>query len=216
MAIDDTFPRSNLPDLAVEWGRTVQDEIRSTQKSVNTLSQFTAGQNRTFASSLEQIARQLADIRQTQSFLERQTSYAANDTFFSAANPVGNGFYPFDPEYDLELDITSSNSGGMMITVGANLSVQWTDTTGSGGPVIGVDISWSSGSIPPDVVNAAWVSSSMDYFSGGMSASRASRFDVPGNTPITVKTRRGYNTGTPTNNGTIAIEYPFISVALLR
>lgn len=74
MAVDDTFPPRNLPDGAVEWGRTLEDEVRSAQKDLLSLSQYTSGQNRSTAASLSDIARQLTAISEQQAILlDQQT-----------------------------------------------------------------------------------------------------------------------------------------------
>lgn len=60
---NDVFPRRNLPGAAEEWGRTVEDRIRDVENAAITNKQSTSGLNRTTASNLEELSRQLDDLQ---------------------------------------------------------------------------------------------------------------------------------------------------------
>ena len=58
----DVFPRRNLPGAAEEWGRTVEQRIRGVEYAAITNRQSTSGLNRTTASNLEELSRQIAEL----------------------------------------------------------------------------------------------------------------------------------------------------------
>jgi hypothetical protein len=61
----DVFPRRNLPPLAEQWGREVENRVVSSEGAIESLQQGLSGQNRNTASSLAVIAQQiqgLADV----------------------------------------------------------------------------------------------------------------------------------------------------------
>lgn len=60
---NDVFPRRNLPGDAEEWGRSVEDRIRNVEFSTLGQKQGLSGANRTSASTLQEIARQLVQLR---------------------------------------------------------------------------------------------------------------------------------------------------------
>lgn len=63
----DVFPPMNLPDdgkgqSAVPWGRAVQDRVVTVEGRVEALSQALGGQNRSNASSIQNLAQQISDL----------------------------------------------------------------------------------------------------------------------------------------------------------
>lgn len=58
----DVFPRRNLPPLAEQWGREVENRVVSSEGSIESLQQSLSGQNRNTASSLSVLARQVSDL----------------------------------------------------------------------------------------------------------------------------------------------------------
>jgi hypothetical protein len=215
MAVDDVYPRRNLPGSAEEWGRTVESEVKDAQRSIIQISQDVQGQNRSTAASLEAIARQLDAIAaaqealaeqqallaaqqvalaSTQTELANQVSFLQNASVTQTKNSAVNAtrgasggitLEGYDPTYDCSLSLTSSSTGILEVTVGGQL-------TGSDGisAVVGYEVSWAGGSIGVDWPRCAAAG-------GGLATtSRVSLINVPANTPLTVTTRRGYTGGT--------------------
>lgn len=205
MAVDDTFPPRNLPDGAVEWGRTMEDEVRSAQKDLLALSQYTSGQNRSTAASLSDIARQLTAISEqqsalaqqqaqivaaqdginaTQTFLLNQTQYAGNPASQSATSvspSPGLSLFAYDPTYDIELSVTTSSTGRLSISVGAYVMAL------DAGAGVGVEI---VGVTTPDYFN------SVACFGLAISASRSFVTALSPNSAYTIRTRRWWTSGT--------------------
>lgn len=71
----DIFPRRNLPPLAEQWGREVENRIVSSETGIETLQQGLSGQNRNTASSLAVIAQQIQSIQDAQADLLGRVSY---------------------------------------------------------------------------------------------------------------------------------------------
>lgn len=202
MAVDDVFPRRNLPGEAEEWGRTLEGRIQSSELDVEVLAQSLKGLNRSSASSIEDIARQVQDIAAnqqaiqvaqanitvaqagivaTQNFLLGQTSFAAKNTTF---NYIGTGnIFAYDPTYDCEVTVTAGSTGRLWCQVIAGCQ-------GSGiskGPVVGIEAFWSGGSY--SYANDQGVDASAWRYTG--TVTRAYMLNVPANAVVTVRTRRG-------------------------
>lgn len=67
MSAGDVFPRRNLPDdgkgaSAEPWGREVETRIEGAEASIQSITQSLAGQNRSTASSLGDLASQVRDL----------------------------------------------------------------------------------------------------------------------------------------------------------
>lgn len=78
----DVFPRRNLPPLAEQWGREVENRIVSSETGIETLQQGLSGQNRNTASSLSLIAQQIEDLRATQATIPITSSTSSFSTDF--------------------------------------------------------------------------------------------------------------------------------------
>lgn len=65
MASGDVLPPSNLPGLAVPWGRQVQNLSEETAKKAEVLQLSLAGLNRTTAASLQSLGKQLERLIET-------------------------------------------------------------------------------------------------------------------------------------------------------
>lgn len=68
----DIFPRRNLPPEAEQWGRAHDSRVIEVEKTLVTLQQNVAGQNRNTASSLAELASQIND-------LSGRVSYSSGD-----------------------------------------------------------------------------------------------------------------------------------------
>lgn len=62
----EVFPRRNLPELAEQWGRRMEDAVTANTTSIDILRQSLQGQNRNTASSLATLASQIQAIQVTQ------------------------------------------------------------------------------------------------------------------------------------------------------
>ncbi len=121
-------------------------------------------------------------------FLQTVTSYAANGAVTNGPRGASSGISldGFNGAFDCQLSLRTSSTGKLTITVGANLY---------GGPgvtaVVGFEVIWAGGSIPIDWTRCAAAGG------GGLSTtSRTAFVTVPGNTDVTVRTRRGWQGGT--------------------
>lgn len=77
----DVFPRRNLPNEAEPWGRRVEDEVNALDNRIGTLEQFSRGQNRNTASSLEMMSRQINALPITAVFGERETGFSVGSSY---------------------------------------------------------------------------------------------------------------------------------------
>jgi uncharacterized coiled-coil protein SlyX len=59
----DVFPRRNLPGEAEEWGREVEDRVRRVEYALAGQQQGLSSANRTSASSLQELSRQLQQLQ---------------------------------------------------------------------------------------------------------------------------------------------------------
>lgn len=76
----DVFPRRNLPPLAEQWGREVENRVVSSEGAIESLQQGLSGQNRNTASSLAVIAQQIQSIQDAQADLLGRVSYYTSST----------------------------------------------------------------------------------------------------------------------------------------
>lgn len=60
---NDVFPRRNLPGDSEEWGRNVEDRIRSVEYATLGQKQGLSGVNRTSASTSQELSRQIVQLR---------------------------------------------------------------------------------------------------------------------------------------------------------
>lgn len=67
---NDVFPRRNLPGDAEKWGREVEDRIRGVQYGVLGQKTNLQSENRSTASTQQELARQLVQLKANQSALE--------------------------------------------------------------------------------------------------------------------------------------------------
>jgi hypothetical protein len=192
MAVDDVYPRRNLPGTAEDWGRALETDVVGTKKALEIVGQNIGAQNRATAASLQELSRQLtaisdaqtaienaqANIVSTQDFLLNQTQYGQNSATYSATAPSAGiiSLYSYDGTYDVSLSVTTSSTGKLSITVGS--VVLGLDTAGVGVEIVGVST--------PDYFSSVFVSN------GVLSASRTFQTTLSGNTSYTVRTRRWY------------------------
>lgn len=79
---NDVFPRRNLPGEAEEWGRKVEERIRNVEYGSLSQKSNIQSENRSSSSSLQELSRQLIQIRDTQVAL--QANQAALDAAIRA------------------------------------------------------------------------------------------------------------------------------------
>lgn len=205
--MSDVFPRSNLPDAAVPWGRAHDDRVIALESSLLSVSQSVQGQNRNSASSLALIAQQIqkiADQQQTliaqqaelasqQAQLSFQQSSLANTVNFLATQTLsdskatadgytgantGTTWRAFDSAFDCAVTATTGSGGNLLIQASANL------TAGGLTAVLGIQIDGVTGPSFPGPFCTY-----MTNASGGVSRIVVANL-VP-NTAYTVRLRRG-------------------------
>ena len=62
MAVDDVYPRRNLPGTAEDWGRALETDVVGTKKALEIVGQNIGAQNRATAASLQELSRQIVSI----------------------------------------------------------------------------------------------------------------------------------------------------------
>lgn len=77
----DVFPRRNLPPDAENWGREFERRTVDTEKEVKSLDQSLQGLNRSTASSLQTLARQIKQIPITDVAGIRRDGFAVGSSF---------------------------------------------------------------------------------------------------------------------------------------
>lgn len=205
--MSDVFPRSNLPDEAVPWGRAHDERVISLEKGLGAVNQSVQGQNRNSASSLAVIARQIQKlveqqailVEQQDQLLDQQQALSAQQTTltntvnflatqtvsdskgtadgYTGAN-TGTTWRAFDNEFDCVVSATTGAGGRLLIQASANL------TAGGLTAVIGIQIDGVTGPSFPGPFCTY-----MTNASGGVSRIVVANL-VP-NTAYTVRLRRG-------------------------
>lgn len=198
----DVFPRRNLPTLAEQWGREVENRVTSLEVSTGVNSQGLAGQNRNTASSLSVIAQQIEAIQSAQQALEgvqatlaEQVEDLAAQTLFlqtqtvgdqkfstSGGTPPGTPGYTYenyDPAFDCSVTVTTGTSGQLLISTGAAM------TAAAG--AVGIGYQLLGGALP------TFSNSATSGSNGVVGASRTILASLAANTTYTILTRRWHN-----------------------
>lgn len=205
----DVFPRSNLPDLAIPWGRAHDDRVLALESGLEIVTQSVQGQNRNAASSLAVIAAQvqkIADQQETliaqqaelasqqaqlssqQATLTATVNFLATQTVsdskasadgYTGANS-GTTWRGFDGTYDCAVTVTTGTAGLLLIQASANL------TAGGLTALIGIEIVGVTGPSFPGPYCTY-----MTNASAGVT--RVVTATLSPNTAYTVRLRRGIN-----------------------
>lgn len=205
--MSDVFPRSNLPDDAVPWGRAHDDRVIALEATVGSIAQSVQGQNRNSASSLAVIAKQIQKIAdQQQILIDQQAELSAQQTQLSSqqaalTNTVnflatqtvsdsrgnadgytgantGTTWRGFDATYDCAVAVTTGSAGRLLIQASANL------TAGGLTAVLGIQID--------GVLGPGFPGPYCTYVTNASAgASRVVTAVLAPNTAYTVRLRRG-------------------------
>jgi hypothetical protein len=81
----DVFPRRNLPGEAEEWGRKVEDRVRGVEFAASSGKQDTQSLNRTTASSLQELTRQLQSLEDLYNFIPKPQQSSEEEVGFALA-----------------------------------------------------------------------------------------------------------------------------------
>jgi hypothetical protein len=204
----DVFPRRNLPPLAEQWGREVENRVVSAESDIEALQQGLSGQNRNAASSLSVIAQQLDAIQQTQAELANQQAELANQqgqilatTNFLLTQTVsdskstlsqeitsGTGWMGFNSTYDCSVSVTTGPAGRLLIQGSATLLSSGLTS------ILGIEIVGVTGPTFPGPYST-YVSTLSSASSG---VSRSVVASLSANTTYTVRLRRGWSGGSGT------------------
>jgi len=65
MAVDDVYPRRNLPGTSEDWGRALETDVVGTKKALEIVGQNIGAQNRATAASLQELSRQIVSLYET-------------------------------------------------------------------------------------------------------------------------------------------------------
>lgn len=209
MAVDDVYPRRNLPGTAEDWGRALETDVVGTKKALEIVGQNIGAQNRATAASLQELSRQLAAISQaqteieaaqsgilaTQNFLLNQTQYGEKTGGSGGVRGATGGITleAYDSGQDVSLSVTTSSTGILAVTV-SSLLVSFGSTAGCGVEVVGVS--------SPDLFKSVSVRDAT------LSASRQSLLTLSPNTTYTIRSRRWYDGP----GGTVAYSYSGLTV----
>lgn len=156
-----------LYELETPTGTQAYQAVSTLQAAVATLSD-----------TVNQLGAQL-------SFLASQEtggSNAGNWAYFGNPGSDALNWQSFDPAYDVQASITSSDSGQLLITPSARLSSLGT------GVAVGFEVTWAGGSISPNFGASAAAIADMGIY---VTVAMPARVSVPANTACTVRTRRG-------------------------
>lgn len=117
---DYVFPPRNLPGVANEWGRTLEDGFKGNAQSVEILGQSLQGLNRSTAASLQDLASQIQE-------LQARTSYSASGTDFSTStlNSVVTG------SATATVNFTLAEDRYVQFTANASFNANGTQPTGA-------------------------------------------------------------------------------------
>lgn len=215
MEIKANWPDPNAPRLMLPWFREARrlidailqqsrqrglDQLAS-DKAQNSSARQIAGQVQQIQETTDQLAAQQSQIIEVQNayqqqqaalaaqvaFLQTATTYADSTGVASANRGASGGISldGFDSQYDCSIGVTTSSTGRLRVTVGAQLA-------GAAGvsAIVGFEVLWSGGSVGVD-----WTRSATAGGGGQATAQRTALVTVPANTPVTVRTRRGWTGG---------------------
>lgn len=119
---NDVFPRRNLPGDADVWGREVEERIRATEYAAVTQKQAISGTNRTSASSLQELSRQLTRLQALYRSIPRPVQATATTT--------GTGLVPgWSTIATVNITVPEGVNQGTVLATGSGLLVSNTDTT---------------------------------------------------------------------------------------
>lgn len=105
----DVFPRRNLPDEAEEWGRKVEERIVALEGVGQVLGGKAQGVNRTQASSLQDLAQQLARLDALRKSIPRSAAITTSNYNF--------GLPSADWHTIAETTLTGTGTGGSVTAV---------------------------------------------------------------------------------------------------
>lgn len=105
----DVFPRRNLPDEAEEWGRKVEERIVALEGVGQILGGKAQGVNRTQASSLQDLAQQLARLDALRKSIPRSAAITTSNFNFGLPTTGWNTI--------AETTLTGSGTGGSVTAV---------------------------------------------------------------------------------------------------
>lgn len=206
----DVFPRSNLPDLAIPWGRAHDDRVLALESGLEIVTQSVQGQNRNAASSLAVIAAQVqkiadqqetliaqqaelasqqaqlssqqATLTATVNFLATQTVSDSKDTSdFYSGSPGGLSWMGYNATFDCAVAVTTGSAGRLVIQASSNL-------LSSGlAAIIGIEIVGITGPSWPGPYSMAVTATS----AAAAGSSRTVLAALAPNTTYTVRLRRG-------------------------
>lgn len=180
---DPTPPADGLGPL-LEKVKQLERRLRDLETPSGT-QRFLAVDN-LVAQQAEIVAQQTAMAEQIL-FLQSQTVESVSAGGLSGTRAASGGITldSFDGTYDISRTVVSSGTGKLLIQVGAQLGC-----SGGMSALVGFEATWAGGSIAVAFGRCA--------SSGGPIATvyRASVVTVPANTPITIKTRRGWTGAT--------------------
>ena len=105
----DIFPRRNLPDEAEEWGRKVEERIVALEGVGQILGGKAQGVNRTQASSLQDLAQQLARLDALRKAIPRSAAITTSNSNFALTTTGWNTI--------AETTLNGSGTGGSVTAV---------------------------------------------------------------------------------------------------
>lgn len=117
----DVFPRRNLPNEAEQWGRDVEIRLSHAKTRSEALGQFSRGQNRNTASSLEALSRSLQRIPEIVPLVSAfsgwgvTTSWATIGTLDVPPPPAGRTTHALI-RWDVQAVSTPGPDGAYMMT----------------------------------------------------------------------------------------------------
>ena len=207
--MSDVFPKSNLPDDAIPWGRAHDTRVIDLETRLEIANQSIQGQNRNTASSLAVIAGQLQRISDQQELLaaqqdqlvSQQEALAAQQASLSSTinflatqtvsdsrasadgytgGNSGTTWRGFDGTYDCGVTVTTGAAGRLLIQASANL------TAGGLTALIGIEIVGVTGPSFPGPYSTYLTNASAGV-------TRVVTATLSANTAYTVRLRRGIN-----------------------
>lgn len=202
------FPDPNMDRVTRPWTRKVEERIQALETQAARQNSSDLNTNKGQNAALGAQARNVRSLAEQQDildaqvvFLQTQKAFASNSSEFT---DISSGLtdFSYDPSYDLSITIHSGQSGKLFATVSAWLYGF------ERAPVLGVEAFWDGGSITFDSTDYRRHATGKD----DVASTREYLLDVPADTDVTVRSRRGATNG---NVRQITISRPTLSLLRL-
>jgi len=208
MAVDDVYPRRNLPGTSEDWGRALETDVVGTKKALEIVGQNIGAQNRATAASLQELSRQIVSLYETIDSIP--VTVADSDT----VSPISSTTLAWVTKATVNLTVPE-NKTSCVLFAGASLALLDTVTGGIAAPPYARILVESTTALPiPNGVPATKDAGASNVnnvvsFSGTHSLSVTPGDTVTVELQVQVYHASAYGTASSSNFATLAVQATF-------